>query len=208
MLDSIIRAYQFLLLGGPVMPFIMISSIACLAIIIERFWSLRQQAVLPKRLIQQLKDLLQEKKFSEARALCGMSEATVARILSQVVSKAGSPKAEVKEILENAGRRETTMLERRLDFLGTLATAGPLLGLLGTVIGMIRTFMVVRTSGVGDPMKLSGGIAEALICTAAGLVVAIPALLFHRYFLHKVDQYVLGLEEFSEMALNELQGGS
>jgi biopolymer transport protein ExbB len=104
--------------------------------------------------------------------------------------------------LEGSGRREAKALENRLDFLSMLAAVSPLLGLLGTITGMINTFVVVRMSGLGDPMKLSGGISEALICTAAGLVVAIPAVVFHRYFLHKVDGFVMDMEEMAEKVLS------
>jgi len=182
------------MLGGPVMPVLIFASVTCVTLIVERFWALRRSQVMPPRLVNEVSKLLADKKTSEALSISRMSETSIGKLLSTTIEASQKPKEDQKEILEAVGRQEASFLEKRLDFLGTLATAGPLLGLFGTVVGMIRVFFVVRTSGVGDPLKLSGGIAEALICTAAGMVVAIPALVFYRYFLYRIDQYVLEME--------------
>jgi biopolymer transport protein ExbB len=101
----------------------------------------------------------------------------------------------MKEAIEEVGRQVVHELERYLNTLGTIASISPLLGLLGTVIGMIKVFSVIVTAGVGDPGVLAGGISEALITTAAGLSVAIPSLMFHRYFSGLIDKLVIGMEE-------------
>jgi biopolymer transport protein ExbB len=205
MIDALIHTYTYLSHGGPVMALIFLASVVCVALIVERFFGLRREKILPAKLISEIDALAREKKFSEAGALCRASDSPLAKILSAGLVVASKPKAEVRETLELCGRREAARLERNLDLLGTLAAVGPLLGLLGTVTGMIRTFGVIRLIGVGDPLQLSGGIAEALLNTAGGLVVGIPALVAQRYFLRKVDQMVLEMEEFAQMVLNFLK---
>jgi biopolymer transport protein ExbB len=110
----------------------------------------------------------------------------------------------IKERIEDTGRHVVHNMERYLNTLGTIALIGPLLGLLGTVIGLIRMFMEVMRGGVGDPMKMAGGIGEALICTASGLVVAIPAYVLHRYFRSKVAGHVVEMEKQATALLDEL----
>ncbi|HLG19303.1 MAG TPA: MotA/TolQ/ExbB proton channel family protein [Bdellovibrionota bacterium] len=189
--------YAYLSKGGPVMAVLFLCSVACVALIFERFRALRKNKILPVRFLTDVESLVREKKVSEALALCRASDVPVGRILTTGLSFDGTDPKEMEEEMESAGRRETSVLERNLDFLGTLAAAGPLIGLLGTVTGMIRTFGVVAVTGVGDPLKLSGGIAEALLNTAGGLVVGIPALIAQQYFLHRVDRFVLEMEEYA-----------
>lgn len=205
MIDAILRTYTYLSHGGPVMAFIFAASVVCVALILERWIALRREKIVPYLLISEIETLAREKKFSEVSALCRASKTPLARILSAGLAISQKEKSEVREAVELSGRREATRLEHNLDLLGTLAAVGPLLGLLGTVTGMIRTFGVIRMIGVGDPMQLSGGIAEALLNTAGGLIVGIPALIAQRFFFRKVDQFVLEMEEFAQMILNLLK---
>jgi len=201
------QTYEFLSRGGPVMAILAVASVLCLALIFERWHSLRRRKIFPVRFLSEIENLLREGKISETLTLCRTSDLGVARLISTGLALKDAPSQESKEELEGAGRREASILERNLDFLGTLAAAGPLVGLLGTVIGMIRTFGVVALTGVGDPLKLSGGIAEALLCTVGGLVVGIPALVAQQYFLHKVDRFMIEMEEFVTRVMKLIRRG-
>lgn len=206
MMEAIGDTYQYLARGGPVMGLIGIASIVCIALIIERWRALRAEQIVPNKLISEIEFLAKEQKVSEVLTLCRTSDTSLARILSSGLSILQKQKTEIQTTMEMAGRREASELERNLDLLGTLAAVGPLLGLLGTVTGMIQTFGVIRIIGVGDPLQLSGGIAEALLNTAGGLTVGIPALIFQRYYFHRVDRFLLQMEEFSQHVLNLVKG--
>ena len=125
-------------------------------------------------------------------------------LLASALAVRNRPRELIKERIEDTGRHVVHRMERYLNTLGTIALIGPLLGLLGTVIGLIRMFMDVMKGGVGDPMKMAGGIGEALICTATGLVVAIPAYVLHRYFRSKVAGYCVEMERQATELLDEL----
>jgi biopolymer transport protein ExbB len=183
------------------MIFIGIASVACVAVIVERFMSLKRDRFLPPTFMADVEDLAREKKTDEIVHLCRGVNLPLARMVVAGVVKTGQGKDESRHAMELAGKQEVTEMEKFLDLLATIAAVSPLLGLLGTVTGMIDTFAVVRTVGVGDPLQMSGGISEALISTAGGLVVAIPALFFHRFFIRKVDRIVIQMEAYSERVL-------
>jgi biopolymer transport protein ExbB len=170
-------------------------SIAALGIVIERFWSLQRKKVMPEYLMKQILQLHQESKLNLADLEKLKSSSPLGRILAAGLVNRNHSKDVMKEAIEEVGRQVVHELERYLNTLGTIASISPLLGLLGTVIGMIKVFSVIVTAGVGDPGVLAGGISEALITTAAGLSVAIPSLMFHRYFSGLIDQLVIGMEE-------------
>ncbi len=202
--EDIIRLFER---GGPVFVLLGLTSVVCLTLIIERFIALRRSRILPARLVNEVDSLVSNKKVSEALTLCRSNESSVARVLVAGLSDLSLSKDELDENVEMVGKRESSVLERNLDFLGTLAAVGPLLGLFGTVTGMIRTFSVVGVVGVGDPIKLAGGIGEALLNTAAGMAVGIPALVFQHYFYHRVDRYILDMEEFAQRMLKVARRG-
>ncbi|MES9939531.1 MAG: MotA/TolQ/ExbB proton channel family protein [Candidatus Thiodiazotropha sp. 6PLUC2] len=181
--------------GGWLMLPIIICSIVALGIVIERFWSLQHKKVMPDYLMKQILQLHQENKLSLADLNKLKSSSPLGRILAAGLVNRNHDKDVMKEAIEEVGRQVVHELERYLNTLGTIASISPLLGLLGTVIGMIKVFSVIVTSGVGDPGVLAGGISEALITTAAGLSVAIPSLMFHRYFTGLIDRLVIGMEE-------------
>lgn len=166
-----------------------------MAIILERFWALRRSRVMPGYLMKQIWQLHKDGQLGMADLGKLKASSPLGRILAAGLANRNSPKIVMKEAIEEVGRQVVHEMERYLITLGTIASISPLLGLLGTVIGMIKVFSVIVTTGVGDPAVLAGGISEALITTAAGLSVAIPTLMFHRYFMGLVDNLVLGMEE-------------
>ena len=127
-------------------------------------------------------------------------------MVAAAVEAEGTPRSDIKERLEEVGRREAAELERFAPVIGTVASVSPLLGLLGTVWGMIQTFEVIQTQGMGVVGSLAGGISQALITTMAGLTVGIPALIAYRWVLARVDQLVLELEEVGLLVLDLLSG--
>lgn len=181
--------------GGPVMWPILFCSIIALAVFLERIWVLQAKNVIPQRLLSNVKDLVERGKISEARALCDADNSSISKILTAALGTAYATKDELKEAVEEAGKREIRLLEKRVGILGVIAGVGPLLGLLGTVTGMIRTFEVISVIGTGDSGKLAGGISEALITTEFGLFVAIPALVAHRICTSKAENLTHEMEQ-------------
>jgi biopolymer transport protein ExbB len=180
--------------GGFLMWPILLCSIVSLAIIAESFWSLRKNRLLPKHLVAQVWQWekvghLDSKRISDLR-----QGSPLGRILAAGLVNRKHSREVMKESIEEVGRHVAHNLTRFLNTLGTIASISPLLGLLGTVIGMIKVFAVITAHGVGDPGILAEGISEALVTTAAGLSVAIPTLMFHRFFSGKVDELVLAME--------------
>jgi biopolymer transport protein ExbB len=170
-------------------------SIVALGIVIERLWSLQRKRVMPEYLMRQILQLHKDGKLNLADLDKLKESSPLGRILAAGLVNRDHNKEVMKEAIEEVGRQVVHDLERYLNTLGTIASISPLLGLLGTVIGMIKVFSVIVTAGVGDPGVLAGGISEALITTATGLSVAIPSLMFHRYFNGLIDRRVIGMEE-------------
>jgi biopolymer transport protein ExbB len=169
-------------------------SIVALGIVIERLWALQRKRVMPDYLMRQILQLHKDNKLNLADLDKLKESSPLGRILAAGLDNRDHTKEVMKESIEEIGRQVVHDLERYLNTLGTIASISPLLGLLGTVIGMIKVFSVIVTAGVGDPGVLAGGISEALITTAAGLSVAIPSLMFHRYFNGLIDRLVIGME--------------
>jgi biopolymer transport protein ExbB len=196
----------FIQAGGWVMLPIVASSIIALAIILERLWTLRKKRIAPQGLTNQIWRWYQEGQLTPERIQEIRNRSPLGRILIVGVINSKHKREVVKEIIVETGRQTIAELERYLNTLGTIAAISPLLGLLGTVTGMIQTFSVITNSGIGNPLQLSGGIAEALITTAAGLIVAIPSLVFHRYFNGLVDQLALDMETQALKLIEVIQG--
>lgn len=181
--------------GGFVMWPILLCSIIALAISAERFWSLQSKRVTPKNLVAQVWQWekvghLDAKRIQDLRAASPLG-----RVLAAGLVNRRHEREVMKESIEEVGRHVAHDLDRFLNTLGTIASITPLLGLLGTVIGMIKVFAVITAQGVGDPAVLAGGISEALITTAAGLTVAIPTLMFYRFFRGRVDELIISMEQ-------------
>jgi biopolymer transport protein ExbB len=195
---------EIVMAGGWGMLPILVCSAVALAIILERFWSLRRSTVMPPGLGDEVRKWAQSRTL-DARHLDTLAEnSPLGELLAAALAVRHRPREEIKERLEDAGRHVTHRMERFLNSLGTIALIAPLLGLLGTVIGLIRMFLAVMASGVGDPMKMAGGIGEALICTASGLIVAIPAYVLHRYFRGRVIGYCVEMERQASALLDAL----
>jgi biopolymer transport protein ExbB len=173
---------------------LMICSIGAMAIIAERFWTLRKSNIIPDDLVVQVWKLHKDNKLDDATLRRLKASSPLGRIIATGVGNSAHGREMMKESIEDIGRQVTHELERFLDALGLIAEVSPLLGLLGTVFGMIEIFSQLMQHGAGDPTVLAGGISVALITTAAGLSVAIPSLIFHRYFLRRVDEYVINME--------------
>ena len=191
--------------GGWLMVPIILCSIAATAIVGERLWSLQRERVAPEGLVANVWELVRAGELTEERVRELHRESPLGRILAAVLISGDFDREAMKESIEDVGRHVVHELKRYLDTLGTIAAITPLLGLLGTVIGMIRVFGVITAQGVGEPRLLAGGISEALITTAAGLTVAIPSLLFHRFLRGRVDELVLTMEQEALKLVGVLQ---
>jgi len=174
---------------------IILCSIITMAIIAERFWSLREKKVAPKNLVAKVWQWQKVGHLDATRIRDLRASSPLGMILAAGLVNRNHSREIMKESIEEVGRHVAHDLERFLNSLGTIASISPLLGLLGTVIGMIKVFTVITSMGVGDPSILSEGISEALITTAAGLSVAIPSLMFHRYFRGRIDGLIVTMEQ-------------
>jgi len=187
------------------LPIIACSMIA-LAIIIERFWALRKQHVIPKHLVAQVWHWEKKKELNDEKVNEIRKNSPLGRVLAAGISNRSFEREIMKESIEETGRHVVHELERFLNTLGTIAAITPLLGLLGTVIGMIVVFTDLTTHGSGDVSSLAGGISQALITTAGGLLVAIPSLMFYRYFRGKIDELVVIMEQEAIKLIEVMHG--
>jgi len=185
---------------------IILCSIVAMAIVVERFWSLQRKKILPPELVPQLWRLAKEDKIDDVTLRRVKLSSPLGSILASGLLNKHHGREMMKTSIEETGRQVVHELERFLNPLGTIASVTPLLGLLGTVVGMIKVFAAIMVHGVGDPGILAGGISEALLTTAAGLTVAIPSLIFHRYFERLVDEYVLNMEEEALKLVDVMSG--
>lgn len=192
--------------GGWLMLPLFLCSIIAIGIIIERFWSLQTKHISPPELVTQIWQWLRHQQVDESRIRALQENSPLGQILASGLITKNAPREITKESIEDVGRHVTLSLEKNLNTLGTIAAIAPLLGLLGTVIGMIKVFAVITTEGVGNPETLAGGISEALITTATGLVVAIPSLIFYRYFRGKINLLVVDMEQQAMKLIEILHG--
>jgi len=179
--------------GWPMLPLLLLSAVG-LAIIVERCWALRRVAVLPPGLGQEVRVWAARGRLDPAHIESLRGNSPLGELLAAALDVRNRPREEIRERVEDVGRHIAHRMERYLNALGTIAGAGPLLGLFGTVVGMIQMFLGVMDQGVGDVNQLAGGIGKALVCAAAGMVVAVPALIFHRWFRARIDGYIVDME--------------
>jgi len=190
-----VRMLEIVKAGGWLMVPILLCSVIAMAIVLERLWALRRSRVVPQGLLLTVWEQVRgggagaESHLQRLRA-----RSPLGRVLAAGLAAQDHSREVMKETIEETGRRVAHELERFLNTLGTIAMITPLLGLLGTVVGMIEVFNVITDIGVGSPRDLAGGISQALVTTAAGIGVAIPTLIFHRYFRGRVDELVLEME--------------
>ncbi len=189
--------FDILVKGGIIIPPIILCSVIALAAFLERLWSLHPQKILPAMFIERVEFLIKEQRVNEALTLCQESKSPMANIMAAALRNAYKPRTQVKEAVLEIGKLESALLDRHVELIGTMASIAPLLGLLGTVLGMIKVFQKVEETGLGDPSTFANGIWEALITTAVGLVVSIPAFIAYKYLFAKVDRLVLEMQERS-----------
>jgi biopolymer transport protein ExbB len=181
--------------GGPLMWPIILCSIAAAAIVLERLWTLQDRRVLPRELTQKVWQLIEQNQINDKVIQALEQNSPLGRVLAAGLANRHRSREVMMERLEDTGRHVIHELERFLGALGTIAAVSPLLGLLGTVVGIIHAFNAIQAGGMGDPRALSAGIGESLVATAAGLIVAIPALLAHRALRARVDNIVIAIEK-------------
>ncbi len=190
--------------GWPMIPLLLLGVVA-LAIVVERFWTLRRREVLPPGLGEEVRKWAARGQLDPAHVESLRRNSPLGALLATALESRGRPREQVRERIEDTGRHLVHRMERFLNTLGTIAAAGPLLGLLGTVVGMIVMFLAILDTGVGDVNRLAGGIGQALLSTALGLIVAIPALMFHRYFRGRITEYVIEMEKEAGSLLDALE---
>ncbi len=189
--------------GWPMLPLLLLG-VAGLGIVLERFWSLRRNEVLPPGLGEEVRRWAVRGALDPGHIESLRANSPLGALLAAALDVRHRPREQVRERIEDTGRHVVHRMERFLNALGSIASAGPLLGLLGTVVGMIQMFTGILDHGVGDVNQLAGGIGKALVCAAAGMIVAIPALMFHRYFRGRIAGYVVEMEQEATRLLDAL----
>lgn len=190
--------------GGWVMYPLLFSSILAVAVVIERFWYLRRKKVLVPEIISVLDQIKDPGDLNLAKSICDKFKGPFSRIVQTSIKNQDLPPDELRMLVEDEGRQEVRFLQRGLVTLETIAGIAPLLGLLGTVLGMIKVFNVIETLGVGQAKALSGGISEALVTTATGLLIGIPVFIAYNYFNHRAEAFILDIEKYMILLLNKL----
>jgi len=198
--------FEIIKAGGWVMWPIVCCSIVAMAIIGERFWSLQRRLVVPKGLVPQVWKWVKEDKLDKKRLAALRNHSPLGKILAAALVNRNHDREMMKTSIEEVSNQVVHDLERYLNTLATIAEVSPLLGLLGTVTGIIRMFAGIGEVGLGNPTVLSSGLSEALITTAAGLTIAIPSLVCYRYFRGLVDELILLMEQEALKMLDVLHG--
>lgn len=194
--------------GGPLMYLIILCSIVALAVVIERLYHLNRAKIDIDKFMESISNILKRNRIMEAIDLCEKSPGPIAHIIKAGILKHDRSRQEIKEAIEDAGIYEVPRLERNLGALATIAHISPLLGLLGTVTGMVRAFQIIQEKATSlhpvSPGNLAGGIWEALITTAAGLIVAIPTFVAYNYLVSRVKNFIVEMERTSTELINIL----
>ncbi|MGY0798707.1 MotA/TolQ/ExbB proton channel family protein [Lysobacter sp. A286] len=190
--------------GWPMIPLLLLSALA-LALIVERAWALRRSEILPPGLGKEVRSWARGGQLDPTHIDSLRATSPLGALLAAALDVRHRPREHVRERIEDVGRHLVHRMERYLNTLGSIASAGPLLGLLGTVVGMIQLFLGILDHGIGDVNQLAGGIGKALVCTAAGMIVAIPALMAHRWFRGRIAGYVVEMEHEAMQLLDTLE---
>jgi biopolymer transport protein ExbB len=199
------QVISYLARGGIVMIPLLLCSISGLAIIVEKAFSLRRKKILIPEIISVIESIHTSKDIQLATAICEKNKGPLANIILTGLRNQTLQMEEIKELINDQGRQEVRALERGLSVLETIAGIAPLLGLLGTVLGMIKVFTVISTQGAGQASLLAGGISEALITTATGLVIGIPILVAFNYYTNRAENYILDIEKYSTHFLQKIR---
>lgn len=198
--------YDFYVQGGFFMHPILLCSIVSLAIFMERLWSLRRKKVIPDSLLSKVEKLVKEGRLSDAVSLCKREDSSMSRIVMVGLKNAGKRREYLKDVMQEVGGREAMYLERYLEALSTIAGVSTLLGLLGTIQGMIIIFSMISREANVNPQALAGGISTALNTTAFGLVVAIPTTVFYKYLMGKAETMIVEMEESATHVAEIIKG--
>jgi biopolymer transport protein ExbB len=190
--------------GGIMMYPLILASVLALAIIIERFFSLQKRKVIIPEIISVVEQFSSFKDIELAKNICAKYNGPLSNLIQIGLENTDLERAEIKELIEDQGRQEVRHLEKGLTIIETIAVISPLMGLLGTVLGMIKVFGVIKEQGIGQAAALSGGISEALITTVTGLFVGIPVLIFFNYFSRKAEIFVLDIEKYSIILIQKI----
>jgi biopolymer transport protein ExbB len=191
--------------GGIVMYPLMLASLLMIVIIIERLITLRQKRIIIPEIINIIENIQSTYDIELAKNICAKYNGPLPNLIRIGLESESLQKHEIRELIEDEGRQEIRKLEKWLGVLETIAVSGPLLGLLGTVIGMINVFKVITAQGIGQASALAGGIYQALFTTVAGLIIGIIALIFYNYFTHKAENFVLDIEKNSNKLIHILE---
>ncbi|GAB2598633.1 MotA/TolQ/ExbB proton channel family protein [Nitrincola alkalisediminis] len=198
--------FELIRSGGWLMVPIILCSVAAMAICFERLWFLKRSRVLPAGLLSETLELIRSGEMTPEHLRVIKASSPLGTIIVAGINNSRSGRVIMKESIEEAAGHVVHDLERFLTSLGTIAAITPLLGLLGTVVGMIKVFTEIMILGTGNASVLAGGISEALITTAAGLSIAIPALVMHRYFQRRVNTLVLTMEQEAVKLVEVIHG--
>ncbi len=196
---------SYLARGGIVMIPLLLCSVIGLAIVIEKSLLLRRRKILVPEIISVIESIETRKDIELAKRVCKKHSGPFANILSVPLNMPQLSRDEIKELTEDQGRQEVRSLEKGLSVMETIASISPLLGLLGTVIGMIKVFTVISTQGAGQARALAGGISEALITTATGLVIGIPILVAYNYYTTRAENFILDIEKYSTRLVQKVK---
>lgn len=200
--------FQVFLAGGPVMWPILLCSVFALAIILEKFWQIQKVTIDTQDFLSKILEKMKHHQVKEALEICDNTKSPISNILKAGILKYDRPKLQIKEAIEDASLHEIPRLERKLSALATIAHVSPLLGLLGTVTGMVRCFQTIQAKATSfhpvSPGDLAGGIWEALLTTVAGLIVAIPAFVAYNYLVSRVNNFILEMEKAATELINFL----
>jgi biopolymer transport protein ExbB len=204
----VLRMSDVIQRGGPIMYVIILCSILALAVALERLYNLHRARIDTNDFMSRVQATLKRNKIMEAIDMCNNTPGPIAQIMKAGILKHDRPRSEIREAIEDAGVHEVPRLEKNLGVLATIAHITPLLGLLGTVTGMVRAFQVIQEKATSlypvNPGDLAGGIWEALITTVAGLSIAIPTFVAYNYLVSRVDGFVLDMEKSATDLLNIL----
>lgn len=198
--------WELIKAGGWLMVPIIACSILVMGLVGERLWALQRRRVIPRHLVAQTWHKIKNRSLDATQLRDLRANSSLGRVLAAGLVNMHHDRQVMMESIEDAGRHEAHRLERYLNTVGTIAAVSPLLGLLGTVIGMIKVFSTISTQGLGNAAALAGGISEALLTTAAGLVVAIPSLMAYRYLRGRVDELVVEMEQESLKLIEVVHG--
>jgi biopolymer transport protein ExbB len=198
--------FEIVKAGGIMMGPIILASIMAAAIILERLWTLQAKRVLPAELTEKVWKWVEQRQIQDKHIVALQQNSPLGKILAAGLANRHRDRDIIKESIEDTGRHVVHELDRFIGALGTIASLSPLMGLLGTVLGMIRTFNAITNEGIGNPAVLAGGIAEALITTAAGLTVAIPALIGYKFLRGRVQRLVVQMEKEAIKLVQAMEG--